>query len=286
MMRNEKKRLYVSIEQLSRQTEWAGWFKEVLLTAAQVSLYRIETWEPFKSLSDNTMAVRWLTKQIRLCNPLPPEKPQQEVVFYILAAYCSDNQVLGYMIDTFRYYYRSKNNQGVLSCIRILYMVNQHDEYPHLNVLYKLAMGCMLRDYRLYVTPRSQHRADSFMTDMDFRVVEKYLPDFKPIGFKERLQAVQHTITSVTTSEELARLCCMSGSVFRKRFKQEFDIPVSEWLRQRRKERIEHMLRNVNSPLYQVAENNGFNMPSTFSDYCRRNFGESPKLLRKKLTEL
>ena len=66
MMRNEKKRLYVSIEQLSRQTEWAGWFKEVLLTAAQVSLYRIETWEPFKSLSDNTMAVRWLTKQIRL----------------------------------------------------------------------------------------------------------------------------------------------------------------------------------------------------------------------------
>ena len=74
MMRNEKKRLYVSIEQLSRQTEWAGWFKEVLLAAAQVSLYRIETWEPFKSLSDNTMAVRWLTKQIRLCNPLPPRK--------------------------------------------------------------------------------------------------------------------------------------------------------------------------------------------------------------------
>ena len=48
MMRNEKKQLYVSIEQLSRQTEWAGWFKEVLLAAAQVSLYRIETWEPFK----------------------------------------------------------------------------------------------------------------------------------------------------------------------------------------------------------------------------------------------
>ena len=94
-MRNEKKRLYVSIEQLSSQTEWAGWFKEVLLAAAQVSLYRIETWEPFKSLSDNTMAVRWLTKQIRLCNPLPPEKPQQEVVFYILAAYCSGNQFLG-----------------------------------------------------------------------------------------------------------------------------------------------------------------------------------------------
>ncbi|BBL13750.1 hypothetical protein A6CPBBH3_03890 [Alistipes communis] len=74
----------------------------------------------------------------------------------------------------------------------------------------------------------------------------------------------------------------MSGSAFRKRFKQEFDIPVSEWLREQRKERIMRMLLDTDLPLWQVAESNGFNMPSTFSDYCRRNFGSSPAQMRKK----
>ena len=74
----------------------------------------------------------------------------------------------------------------------------------------------------------------------------------------------------------------MSGSVFRKRFKEEFDIPVSEWLRELRKERIKRMLLDTDLPLYQVAESNGFNMPSTFSDYCRRNFGRTPGQMRKK----
>jgi len=93
---------------------------------------------------------------------------------------------------------------------------------------------------------------------------------------------LQHQVPGNTTSEELARACCMSGSAFRKRFKQEFDIPVSEWLREQRKERIMRMLLDTDLPLWQVAESNGFNMPSTFSDYCRRNFGSSPAQMRKK----
>lgn len=279
------KRLHSHIEQASLQTQWATWVKKVLSAAEKINFYRPETWEPLKSLASNTMAMRWLTTQIRLCNPIPPELPQQETVFYILAAFSSDNQSLGYIMDSFSYYYRTQNSRGVLFCVRILSSINQHDNYPHLNVFYNLVMGCVLREYRHFISSSNQSRSTSFLSDKDFHTLENYLPDFKPVSFKEKLQVAQRTITSLTTSEDLAHQCCMSGSVFRKRFKQEFGIPVSEWLRQRRKERIEQMLRDVQIPLYQVAETNGFNMPSTFSDYCRRNFGESPKSLRKKLTE-
>ena len=129
---------------------------------------------------------------------------------------------------------------------------------------------------------RDRNPHSTFLTDKDFRSLGRLLPDFKPFEFRERLQALQHQVTGNTTSEELARACCMSGSAFRKRFKQEFDIPVSEWLRERRKERIKRMLLDTDLPLYQVAESNGFNMPSTFSDYCRRNFGCTPGQMRKK----
>ncbi len=67
--------------------------------------------------------------------------------------------------------------------------------------------------------------------------------------------------------------------------RQEFGIPVSEWLRRQRMARIERMLRSPDIPLCQVAEENGFRMPSTFADYCRRNFGAPPGQLRRQLAE-
>ena len=279
------KRLYASLEQASLLTEWGPWINRVLSAAELYDFSRSDTWEPLKSLSKNIPAMRWLTKQIRLCNPLPPEQPQQEATFYMLAAFCPDNQVLGYVMDTYRYYYRTRNNRGLLSCVRILSLVNQHDEYPHLNVLYNLIMGDILHEYKLYVAPPDQRTVFTFLTGRDFYALEKYLPDFRPFSFRERLQAAHNKIPGTMTSNELARECCMSESVFRKRFKQEFDIPISEWLRQQRKERIERMLRDTDLPLCQIAENNGFNMLSAFSDYCRRNFGESPRQIRKRWTE-
>ena len=279
------KQLFARLEQASFLTEWSAWMKCVLSSAEQVDFYRSDSWRLLEPLSRNIRAMRWLTKQIRIYNPIPPCQPQDESIFYILATFCPDNFVLGYIIDTYLYYHRTKNNRGVLSCIRIQSLINQNEEYPHLNVFYNLIMGCVRYEYQLYISPPSKRYRYSFMTDKDFHKIEKYLPDFKPISFKEKLQAVQYKITGITNSEELARQYNMSGSVFRKRFKQEFNIPVSEWLRQQRKKNIEQMLQDTAIPLHQIAESNGFNMLSTFSDYCRRNFGKSPRQMRKELTE-
>lgn len=259
------------------------WVKNVLNSSEQVDILHTDTWEAFKPFGYDISAMRWLVQQIRHYNPEPPKQPLKEAKFYILAAFCPDNRILGFLIDTYRFYYRSCNRHGVLSCVHIISTVNRYDEYPHLNFIYNVMIGCTLREYRNYLYKVTDF---TFLSDKDFRTLGKLLPEFKPFEFRERIQVIQHKITWNTTSEDLARECYMSGVVFRKRFKQEFGIAVSEWLRKRRKEHIENMLVNTDLPLYMVAENNGFNTPSAFSDYCRRNFSQTPSQIRKNNKEL
>ena len=270
-----------NLVQIASRTMWNAWFQEVLSLFRQVEITRPVTWTVLVCSANNISAVRWLVNQIRCYHAVPPELPHEEIKFHILAAYCPDNRALGFLVDTCQHYDRTRNRQGFLSCVRIVASVNS-EGYSHLNFLYNLIMSNVLREYRNHGPATGMNPHSTFLTDKDFRSLGRLLPDFKPFEFRERLQALQHQVTGNTTSEELARACCMSGSVFRKRFKEEFDIPVSEWLRERRKERIKRMLLDTDLPLYQVAESNGFNMPSTFSDYCRRNFGRTPGQMRKK----
>lgn len=276
------RQLSEKLEQDALQTEWNGWMRDVLRAFAEVSIRRPDTWKVLAPLAEPVAAVRWLVGQIRRGNTRPPEQPHEETKFYLLAAFCSDNRVLGYHIDTYLHYYRTRNRLGVLSCVRIVATVNDDEGYSHLNFLYNLMMGTLLREYRHHGPASGKNSDPAFLTDKDFRTLGRLLPDFRPFEFRERLQALQHQVTGNTTSEELAWACCMSGSAFRKRFKQELGIPVSEWLREHRTERIKRMLLDTDLPLCQIAESNGFNMPSTFSDYCRRHFGSSPGQMRKK----
>lgn len=280
------RRLCASLEQAALPTEWSVWMKRVLTAVERVDFPHPETWGPLASFSKNIPAMRWLVGQLRRLNPVPPEQPRVESAFYMLAAFCPDNSVLGYVIDTWRYYYRTGNSRGLLSCARILWLVNRHGEYPHLNTLYNLIMGDVLREYRLYVAPADQRSGTAFLTGRDFHLLGKYLPDFRPFGFRERVLAAQNKTVGTMTGEELARACCMSETAFRRRFKQEFGEPVSEWLRRQRMARIERMLRDPAIPLWQVAEHSGFNMASTFSDFCRRNFGMPPGQMRKNFEKL
>ena len=52
------------------------------------------------------------------------------------------------------------------------------------------------------------------MTESDFRLAEKYIPDFKGAGFRE---TVLLRVTANMTGEELAKKCHMSNTVFREK---------------------------------------------------------------------
>lgn len=84
------------------------------------------------------------------------------------------------------------------------------------------------------------------------------------------------------TAEELAVLCGAGSLVtFRRTFLRLFGCPVSQWLRERRTERIWELLRSRNLSLQEVAEECGFANQSYLTDFCKRNLGDTPANIRR-----
>ncbi len=106
------RQLREKLEQSALQTEWSGWILDVLHAFGRVDAMRPDTWKVLAPLAEPVVAVRWLVEQIRRCNTLPAEQPHEEAEFYLLAAFCPDNRVLGYLIDTYWRYYRTRNRRG------------------------------------------------------------------------------------------------------------------------------------------------------------------------------
>lgn len=272
--------LFDMLEYAALGTEWREWLKEVEKTADLVDLRRADTWTVLKQPAKNVHAVRWLTEELRKAATAPSPDDRTWCVLYLLAAHCRDNTVTGYVTDTFVNSYRTQHRAGTLFCMEVVGRMTLHDEYPHLNALYNLMMGLALREWRRLLEGDEDYPC--FLTEADFRRVERSLPDFRYGGFKEMVRIMTgNRPVGTLTAGELAARCHQSETVFRERFKEEFGQPVAEWLRERRKEDILAMLSDPEVPLSDVSERNGFHSLSTLSDYCQRNFGKSPSLLRK-----
>lgn len=272
--------LFDMLEYAALGTEWREWLKEVEKTADLVDLRRADTWTVLKQPAKNVHAVRWLTEELRKAATAPSPDDRTWCVLYLLAAHCRDNTALGYVRDISVHYYRTQHRVGVLFCMEVVGRMTLHDEYPHLNALYNLMMGLALREWRRLLEGDEDYPC--FLTEADFRRVERSLPDFRYGGFKEMVRIMTgNRPVGTLTAGELAARCHQSETVFRERFKEEFGQPVAEWLRERRKEDILAMLSDPAIPLSDVSERNGFHSLSTLSDYCQRNFGKSPSLLRK-----
>lgn len=229
---------YILIESLkhdSFRTQWEEWVLKVAEAVRQTDIRIPRTWTILKPLSENIPAMIWLTEKLRKLQSVPSLENKTETALYILASFCRNNRVLGYVIDTYMYQYKNRNAHGLLVCAKILHAISPEEEYPHLNFLYNLMAGNVISEFK-----RHMKTNDSFMTESDFRLAEKYIPDFKGAGFRE---TVLLRVTANMTGEELAKKCHMSNTVFRERFKHEFGMNVSQWLRERKKKRIAGMLK-------------------------------------------
>ena len=272
--------LFDMLEYAALGTEWREWLKEVEKTADLVDLRRADTWTVLKQPAKNVHAVRWLTEELRKAATAPSPDDRTWCVLYLLAAHCRDNTALGYVRDISVHYYRTQHRAGVLFCMEVAGRMTLHGEHPYLNTLYNLMTGLALKEWRRLLEGDEDYPC--FLTEADFHRVERCLPDFRCGGFREavRLMAGRMPVGTLTAGELAAR-CHQSETVFRERFKEEFGQPVAGWLRERRKEDILAMLSDPAIPLSDVSERNGFHSLSTLSDYCQRNFGKSPSLLRK-----
>ena len=240
--------LFDMLEYAARDTEWREWLKEVKKAAVLVDLRRAETWAVLKQPARDVAAVRLLTEKLRRMVAVP--------------------------------YYRTQHRAGVLFCMEAVGGLTLDDGCPHLNSLYDLMVGLALREWCRLLEGDGDYPC--FLTETDFRRAERCLPDFRCGGFKEMVRVrMGNRSVGVLTAGELAARCHQSETVFRRRFKEEFGQPVSEWLRERRKEEILAMLSDAEIPLSGVATRNGFHSLSTLADYCQRNFGKSPSQIRK-----
>ena len=179
--------LFEILEDATLGTEWQEWMKDAERASVLVNPRRPETWAVLRQPAKNIAAMRWLTGKLRRLRPsLSPEAPS-ECALYILAAHCRDNTVLGYVADTFVNSYRTQHRAGTLFCMEVVGRMTLHDEYPHLNALYNLMMGLALREWRRLLEGNEDYPC--FLTEADFRRVERSLPDFRYGGFKEMVRS-------------------------------------------------------------------------------------------------
>lgn len=86
----------------------------------------------------------------------------------------------------------------------------------------------------------------------------------------------------VKTVEELAKLGGYSITTFRRIFNSVFHQPVYEWMQERRKEGIIYDLQQTDASISEICYKYGFESLPHFSNFCKKNFGVSPRSLRHK----
>ena len=84
----------------------------------------------------------------------------------------------------------------------------------------------------------------------------------------------------VKTVEELAQLGGYTVSTLRRIFNNVFHEPVYEWMQARRKEGILDELLNTNNSISEICYKYGFESLPHFSNFCKKFFGASPRMLR------
>lgn len=83
-------------------------------------------------------------------------------------------------------------------------------------------------------------------------------------------------------AEDLAQLCGYPISTFRRTFKKEFNMPVYQWLIEKRAKRISHKLSMAHIPFVDIIDEFNFSSPQHFNSFCKQYLGDTPSNLRKK----
>lgn len=103
-----------------------------------------------------------------------------------------------------------------------------------------------------------------------FRIVTEY---------RENLQlkrVVERHIGKPTTIEELAFLCNMSTSTFKRKFEHLYNTSPQKWLLNKRMEMSAELLRSADTFPSQVFYRVGYQNHSSFSEAFRKHFGITP----------
>ncbi|WP_160058237.1 response regulator transcription factor [Alkalicoccus saliphilus] len=108
--------------------------------------------------------------------------------------------------------------------------------------------------------------------------------EIEPVSLQAVRQAktwIDHHLSEPLRSEETARHVGLSPSYFSTVFKQTMHISFSDYVKQRRMEKAEQLLRETNKPAYEIALLVGYEDQRYFSQIFRRHFHMTPSAYRR-----
>ena len=94
-------------------------------------------------------------------------------------------------------------------------------------------------------------------------------------------EAVENNLTNDITIEQLAYICNMSLSTFKRAFKQTFNDTPARYIKNRRLEEAQRRILNSSERISDIAFDLGYIELSTFSTNFKIKFGASPSTYRK-----
>ena len=103
--------LYDRLEYDAIKTDWHAWMSKTAQALRHTDIRRFGTWAELERLSKNVPAMRWLVIRLNNYHINPSPVSPAEAALYILACYCPDNRVLGYVVDTLMLCYRASDSK-------------------------------------------------------------------------------------------------------------------------------------------------------------------------------
>ena len=102
---------------------------------------------------------------------------------------------------------------------------------------------------------------------------------FAPVNVKFK-QAVEGNIFNQLSMEQLAFVCNMSLSTFKREFKRVYDETPARYIKRRRLDHAAKLLVSTDSPVSTIAYDCGFQDISTFSSVFHTQYNQSPSKYR------
>ena len=94
------------------------------------------------------------------------------------------------------------------------------------------------------------------------------------LSFKKTIDANKHNNLSL---EEIAFLCNMSVSTFKRRFTEVYNGTPGKWFKQKRLEKAQQLLQNGKATPAEIFNSTGYKNLSHFSTAYKERFGKSPR---------
>lgn len=93
-------------------------------------------------------------------------------------------------------------------------------------------------------------------------------------------EVIQLHLYSNLTVEELAKLCQMSISTFKREFKKQFDDTPLNYLTKKKMEKAQYLLKISEMPISEITYEIGYNDPHYFARTFKNKIGFTPSLFR------